>query len=486
MEIRLGGTFYRLGRKIGAGAYGDVHIATNLRTGAEVAVKLEPAGQRPQTIISEAMVYQLLADAPGVAKLHWYGVVGDLNVMVMDLLGPSLEDLLAMRRARGRRGLGLRRVVALGEQALDRLEHLHRKNFVHRDLKPENLLLGRGAASGRVHMIDYGLAKKYRDAKTRQHIPPKEFSRPVGNIAFSSLAAVSGFEPSRRDDLEALGYVLVYLLRGKLPWLSQSDWSPRAAGTPDSQERKLEQQRRENTALAKKKATTLEALCKKCPAEIATFIQYCQALRFEDEPDYAYLRNLLRSALASKGVAPTEVPVGENEAVNLEWWVADEPDGKSAKSLGFAGRLASMRKKDTGRLATERPGAAVPLAGGAAGVGAQLPSLLGRHRRGAEAEDGADVSSIRGRYSDDSDWRSNSVGGDDDDDDDYYEDNPVMEVPDFAVEDNPVFQAPLAPDEEDNPVFEESNPVFQAKHGVGRTESSVASWVSAVRAKISL
>lgn len=134
--------------------------------------------------------------------------------MVMDLLGPSVEDLFAMCN----RKFSLKTTLMLADQLLQRIEWLHSKDYIHRDIKPENFLMGLNKKSHVVYLIDFGLSKKYRDSKTHQHIPYKENKNLTGTARYASINAHLGIEESRRDDLESIGYMMVYLAQGYLPW----------------------------------------------------------------------------------------------------------------------------------------------------------------------------------------------------------------------------------------------------------------------------
>jgi len=433
--LRLGGVSYRLGRKIGSGAYADVHIATNVRTGAEVAIKLEPARAKSQQLVYEAMLCRILAGGVGISDIHWYGVVGDLNALVMDLLGPSLEDLVVFRRKRGHRGVGLRRTVALGLQVLDRIEFLHSKNLVHRDIKPENFLLGLGAAS-RVHVIDFGLSKRFRDPKTQQHVSPQENAQFAGNLAFSSVASSDGQGPSRRDDVEALAYMLVYMLRGKLPWLSSSGPAVAQAHQADGLERRQQQLSRENRLTSKKNKTTIEALCKRCPDEFVSFVRHCRGLNFEEQPDYAHLRGLLRACLGAAGAAGALLE-GQEQAVALEWWLADDTEEGTKSKV-----TRSSLRKQSGDFPSARGNVIEAPAGGCdSAVCKVLPALLGSFRRGSGiGQQGLFETPPPARAVTSSDITASDSPADDG--------NPVFEVDN----DNPVFEAVHV--EEPNPVIE--------------------------------
>lgn len=146
--------------------------------------------------------------------MYHFGEEGDYNVLIMDLLGPSLEDLFSFC---GRK-FQLKTTLMIADQLVTRVEYVHSKNYIHRDIKPDNFLIGLGKRSNQVFMIDFGLSKKFRDAKTHQHIPYKENKNLTGTARYASINAHLGIEQSRRDDLEAIGYVLIYFIKGKLPW----------------------------------------------------------------------------------------------------------------------------------------------------------------------------------------------------------------------------------------------------------------------------
>lgn len=150
--------------------------------------------------------------------LFWAGQEGDFNVMVTELLGPSLDDLHQYCQSK----FSLKTCLLLGKEMLTRLEYFHSKQFLHRDVKPENFCMGIGTKSHSVHIIDYGLSKRYIDPRSGEHIPYREGKNMTGTARYASLNTQKGLEQSRRDDIESLIYVLIYLATGNLPWILES------------------------------------------------------------------------------------------------------------------------------------------------------------------------------------------------------------------------------------------------------------------------
>ncbi|VAH61203.1 unnamed protein product [Triticum turgidum subsp. durum] len=281
MEPRVGNK-YRLGRKLGSGSFGEIYLGTNVQTNEEVAIKLENVKTKHPQLLYESKLYRVLQGGTGISNVKWFGVEGDYNVLVMDVLGPSLEDLFSFCN----RKLSLKTVLMLADQMINRVEFIHSKSFLHRDIKPDNFLMGLGKRANQVYMIDFGLAKKYRDTSTHQHIPYRENKNLTGTARYASVSTHLGIEQSRRDDMESLGYVLMYFLRGSLPWQGLK------AGTKKQKYEKISE---------RKIATSIEALCRGYPSEFQSFFHYCRSLRFEDSPDYQYLKRLFRDLFIREG-----------------------------------------------------------------------------------------------------------------------------------------------------------------------------------------
>ena len=196
----------------------------------------------------------------------------------MELLGKSLEDIFQAQQKK----FTLKTVAMIGIQMLDRLEFIHSKNIIHRDIKPDNFVLGLDNKSHIIYILDFGLSKKFRSSRTHQHIKLSVNKKLTGTARYASINALKGCEQSRRDDLEAIGYVLLYFLRGSLPWQGLH------VNKGEDRYKKI---------LQKKKGTSAEDLCKGFPNEFVEYVNYTRNLEFEADPDYKFLRGLLTTVL---------------------------------------------------------------------------------------------------------------------------------------------------------------------------------------------
>ena len=281
MEFRIAGK-YRVGRKIGSGSFGEIYIATNIQNNEQVAVKMEKVSTNHPQLLYEARLYRVFLGDPGIPQIFWFGVEGTHNVMVMELLGQSLEELLQSNKGK----LHLKTVLLLADQMIRRIEYIHHRSYLHRDIKPDNFLLGLGSKANTVYVIDFGLSKRYKDSRSNAHIAYRDGKSLTGTARYASLNTSLGIEQSRRDDIECLLNVFVYLLKGSLPW----------QGLPGNT--KNEKYR---NIMEKKMQTTPEVLCSGLPVEFVNILTYCRSLRFEDRPDYAQLKRWINDSYVRNG-----------------------------------------------------------------------------------------------------------------------------------------------------------------------------------------
>jgi len=331
MDFTFGGK-YRLEEELAIGGCGTVFYGVHKVAGKEVAIKLEPVVEKqPSPLKHESRIYKTLMGGPGVPWMIWSGKQGDYNVMVIDLLGPSLEDLFKLCS----RNFSLKTVLLLADQLLSRIEFIHSHELVHRDIKPANFVMGTGHASHLVNVIDFGLAKKFRD-RDGAHIPHKrDAHHGVGTSLFASINTHLGIEASPRDDLESLSYMLIYFLRGTLPWRKLK--AATVTGTWD--------------LIRDAKLSIGSALHAGLPREFVMLHEYVRALEFGDSPDYMGLRATLRDLGARVGAKyPESVDdVGDAD----QWGVFDWNIGRASNER--RGRVCeACRRREEASWATTR------------------------------------------------------------------------------------------------------------------------------------
>lgn len=278
------GAHYQVGKKLGEGSFGVIYEGLNLLNNQSVAIKFEPRKSEVPQLRDEYRTYKILAGTSGVPAAYYFGHEGLHNVLVIDLLGPSLEDLFDICS----RKHSIKTVAMVAKQMISRVQSVHERNLIYRDIKPDNFLIGRPGTkyANMVFLVDYGMAKLYRDPKTKKHIPYRERRSLSGTARYMSINTHLGREQSRRDDLEALGHVFMYFLRGSLPWQGLK------AATNKQKYEKIGE---------KKQTTAIKDLCGAFPEEFGIYLQYVRKLGFEETPDYDFLRELFDKVLERLG-----------------------------------------------------------------------------------------------------------------------------------------------------------------------------------------
>lgn len=214
--------------------------------------------------------------------MYWYGEEGGYSVLIMELLGKSLESLFNICQ----RKFSLKTVLLLLDQMVSAIELLHAKSYLHRDIKPENFVMGCGANENKVFLIDFGLSKRFRNLNGL-HIPYQVQKKFIGTARYSSIYTHFGIEQSRRDDLESLGNVFIYFLKGTLPWQNVK---------AKTKENKYEE------IINIKTSTELSTLCEGIPNEFLQYMIYCRGMKFNQRPDYQYIRKLFRKLSSKYGI----------------------------------------------------------------------------------------------------------------------------------------------------------------------------------------
>ena len=253
---------YKIIDKIGEGMFGDVFKGQNIRTQEFVAIKMEPFVSHVKLLLNEAKLLQYLGTAIGLPHVKWFGVHENTYYMVINLLGPSIAYIKKKYNA-----FSLTTLFQIANQMIERLEFLHDNELIHRDVKPDNFLFGLGDQKELVHIIDFGFCKRYlREAEdgTKHHIEMTTSNSIVGTPQFVSINIHKGFTPSRRDDIESVGYIMLYMLY---------DWAP----SGDYVRIKQNVQTNERVAV-----------------QIRNLLKYSSTLLFDERPNYDYIHELLQ------------------------------------------------------------------------------------------------------------------------------------------------------------------------------------------------
>ncbi|GMM31365.1 hypothetical protein DAMA08_041100 [Martiniozyma asiatica (nom. inval.)] len=285
---------YQIAQKIGEGSFGIIFKGYDLlRSNQPVAIKFESRKSDAPQLKDEFRAYKILNSAlnkhlknprdnnhyistEGIPKVYYFGQEGYYNILIIQLLGPSLEDLFEWC---GRK-FSLGTVAAIAIQMIERLQFLHENNLIYRDIKPDNFLIGPNGDDNTVYMVDYGMVKQYRDPVTHQHIPYRERKSLSGTARYMSINTHLGREQSRRDDLESLGHVFVYFLKGELPWQGMK------APTNKLKYEKIGE---------RKIHIGVDELCKGLPNQVAEYMSLVRGLKFDEEPDYERYIELWKS-----------------------------------------------------------------------------------------------------------------------------------------------------------------------------------------------
>ena len=268
---------FKILKRIGCGSFGNVYKGINIIDKKNVAIKVE-LKEKGYNLLQKESYYLYNLKGLGIPELISYGYSGNYNVLVQTLLGESLGKIFY----KNGNFFPLKDICMFTIQILQRIEYVHSKYLIHRDIKPENFLIG-DPDKYLIYIIDFGLSKKYKSSRTNKHIQFKLTKKFTGTARYASINAVRGAEQSRRDDLEAVGYMLMYFFKkGRLPWQGVSC---------------KEKAHKYAKIYNMKNNLNYKEFCKDMPEEIIPYMKYCRELPFDREPDYNYLRSLFESVL---------------------------------------------------------------------------------------------------------------------------------------------------------------------------------------------
>ena len=269
---------YLIRKRIGKGSFGVVYQGLNTSTNEKIAIKIEKREKNQQGTLENEAMRLVYLQGEGIPKVYCYGNNQSHNLLVEELLGKSLEDIF---NSYGK-PFSLKTVCVLGIEMIKRIQFIHQKFYIHRDIKPDNFMTGRGENEKNIYIIDFGLAKKYYSVSKAQHIKFCTGKHLIGTARYCARNAHRGYEQGRRDDIESIGYVLMYFLLGVLPW----------------QGLKIKKNEDQFEKIAEKKYNTpFEELTEGQPEEFLMYFKYIDNLKFEDQPNYVYLIGLFQTMI---------------------------------------------------------------------------------------------------------------------------------------------------------------------------------------------
>ncbi len=275
---------YIMEKMIGKGSFGIVYLAHDKHK-AEFAAKVEQISDSSR-LCEEYKIYKVLHKkkiTKSIAKIHSFIQTDKCNIMVMDLLGPSLDTLFTQCNKK----FNLSTVLLLGLTFVNILESVHNAGFLHRDIKPNNFLVSKHKDDD-IYLTDFGLSKSY--LKNKQHIVFATKKNLIGTLRYASVNMHMKIEPTRRDDLESVGYMLVYFFKGSLPW--------QGIKTGDDESRSIQMDKIGDIKLT----ININKLCDGMPKQIAEYIKYCRDLKFAESPDYEKLKNYFLDAALDNNI----------------------------------------------------------------------------------------------------------------------------------------------------------------------------------------
>ena len=307
---------YEIIKKIGQSSYSSVFLGKYINKKNYVAIKVQDKNAFVSELEKEAY-YQYILRGFGIPKILSFGKNRKYNILVETLLGKTIYEYFTKNKNANTK---MKDLCMVAIQIIDRIQYIHSKNIIHQDIKPENFLVGNPDTSI-IYIIDFGLSKKYRSSRTGKHISFSKNNKFYGTMNFSSINAMKGYQMSRRDDMISIGYMLIYLINGKLPWSIL-------------EKGKLERFRK---ILSIKSNTTNEELCKYLPIEFYEYMNYVKSLKFEEKPNYIYLRKLFLSVLDKM-----------NDKYDLKFsWIKSKNIKKQNNNLSTMSSLNSYRRKSS-------------------------------------------------------------------------------------------------------------------------------------------
>ena len=315
---------FRVLTLISDGTFGQIYLVVNNQN-EKFIMKTEKTDAMNKLLEQEGYYLHILKGF-GIPKLVSFGKIKNYLVSIEQYLGKSLHDLVVYYRDK----LTIQDKCLISIQLIDRIEYLHSKKLIHRDIKPHNFLIGFDDPNV-IYLTEFRFCTKYRSSKTGKHIKHDLRGTFTGGLLYSSANAQRGMQQSRKDDLESLGYVLLYLFKGKLPWDLEN--------LENIDLMNLNEKDIYLKTYRMKKFMPIEKLCKDCPSELEEFIKYIRNLKFEEEPNYSQLKNLFINIIKKESA-----PFNNIEQLSFSWVEQDREKSKSKNRVKSGGKTKLYNK----------------------------------------------------------------------------------------------------------------------------------------------
>ena len=315
---------YLVKNRIGKGSFGTVYSGIITQTHEKIAIKFEKREKGKNGTLETEACRLIYLQGPYIPKIICYGNNHTHNILVQELLGRSLENLFNLCNKK----FSLKTVCVLGIEMIKRIEYIHNKYHIHRDIKPDNFMTGKDEKENKIYLIDFGLAKKYFSTSKQQHIKFSTGKSLTGTARYCSRNAHKGYEQSRRDDIESIGYVLLYFLRGNLPW----------------QGIKCKNNEKHYEKIGNiKQITSIDELCSGFPEQFKQYFKYVKQLEFKDKPNYKFLielfKNVLRKICGVKYIPP--IHAGRSFLID---WNNNDSISKNSNSHRLRSKISLKNK----------------------------------------------------------------------------------------------------------------------------------------------
>ena len=322
---------YQTIKLLGKGTFSSVYMALDKKTNSYVALKTEKRGSTNEELLEkEALILDSLRGF-GIPEVYSFGKTETHNILVMPLLGKSLLDYFIVEN----KEINMNDICYTAVHIIERMEWVHSKCIVYRDIKPENFLYDK-KEKNILYLIDFGLCRKYKSTRTGKHIIPNNIGKFTGTTRYASIYAMGGNEQSRRDDIESIGYMIIYFMKKKLPWQHIKGRSYNECY---------------HKLYLMKKHMKIEDLSKNLPKEMNDYLTYAKNLQFEQEPDYKYLKNLFKSIMKKYN--------SDFDKYILTWCKKEEQENKDIKSKNVNKQIQlniikAPRSKETKKLENKK------------------------------------------------------------------------------------------------------------------------------------